>query len=186
MQSRAKIFLGLQPNKWILKELASHFHTNIALRSLPIQSEILGKATGKQTPGRDAKLVSCILIYAAILLKSLTRGAQALQWAAAPRCERGAQQSSYNSLASPTGEDSKISSLATTATWGFDWPPLHSHGQGILLHSVKGLESLLNLLSPGCLMLRDGPTERAAPVLTRSSSLPSFPHHLGHIYKEAH
>lgn len=98
MQSRAKIFLGLQPNKWILKELASHFHTNIALHSLPIQSEILGKATGKQTPGRDAKLVSCILIYAAILLKSLTRGTRALQWAAAPGCDRGAQESSYNSL----------------------------------------------------------------------------------------
>lgn len=111
MQSRAKIFLGLQPNKRILKELASHFHTNIALRSLPIQSEILGKATGKQTPGRDAKLVSCILIYAAILLKSLTRGAQALQWAAAPRRDRGAQQSSYNSLASPTGKTARSSVL---------------------------------------------------------------------------
>lgn len=33
MQPRARICLGLQPNKRILKDLASHFHTNIALQS---------------------------------------------------------------------------------------------------------------------------------------------------------
>lgn len=87
MQSRARICLGLQPNKWILEKLASHFHTNIALCSLLIQSEIVGKSRGKQTPGSYAKFFPCIVIYALILPKSLTRGAQAVQWTVAPRCD---------------------------------------------------------------------------------------------------
>lgn len=50
-------------------------------------------------------------------------------------------------------------------------------------HSVKGQESVLSLLSLGCLMLKDRPTARAATILTgiRSSSLAHFPHHLDHL-----
>lgn len=102
-------------------------------------------------------------------------------------CE-GAWQSSYNSLASPTSRGITTRSsvqqqqrgVLTDIHFAIIW-------QVVLHHSVKGQQFNLSLLSLGCLMLRDGPTARAANALTgtRSSSLASFPHPLGHAYKEA-
>lgn len=48
---------------------------------------MLGKNTGKQTHGRDAKLFVRILIYATTLPKSLARREQAVQIAVSPRCD---------------------------------------------------------------------------------------------------
>lgn len=96
-----------------------------------------------------------------------------------------ARQSSYNTLASPTARGATARSSAqrgvlTDICFAIIW-------QAVLPHGGKGQQFSLNLLDLGCLMGKDGPTAKVANILigTRSSSLASFPHCLGHANNEA-